>query len=647
MCGVAGILRQDSGSDQRSVLLAMSDAMLHRGPDASGIWQDDNVALAHRRLSILDLSEAGAQPMVARSARYVISFNGEIYNHGELRRQLEQSGPVQWKGHSDTEVLLEALDQWGWIPTLRATIGMFAILVWDRQDRKLLLARDRLGEKPLYYGVVNGGFVCASELHAFRQIPNWHPEVCLNALSGFMRNGYVTGAGTIYEGVFKLPPGHSLEVPLRFSDRFSPQPYWVPASESQSGIAGGEDGNLVERLEFLLEDAIRHQMVSDVPVGAFLSGGVDSTTVVALMQKNSGRKVQTFTIGFQDPQFDESGYAAEVARHLGTDHHSLDVTPADALATVADVHRVYDEPFADASQLPTMLVSRLASQSVKVVLSGDGADELFGGYNRYLITDRVWHRMQHIPLSLRQGMAACMQGISPRHWESMQRLGMRLWPSLGRQTQIGDKAHKFANLMAARDESELYGRITALWTDGEYPVLGVAGSGYSSLPIVGSSLCERMMRADTLSYLPDDILVKVDRAAMAVSLETRAPFLDHRIVEFAQQLPLGLKIRNGSSKWILRQVLYKYVPQQLVDRPKMGFGVPIGDWLRGPLRDWAESLLDEGRLREEGYLSPEKVRACWKDHLSGQRNFQYRLWAVLMFQSWLDSVGRNENAGRS
>lgn len=647
MCGVAGILRQDSNSDPRSVLVAMSDAMLHRGPDASGIWQDENVALAHRRLSILDLSEAGAQPMVARSGRYVISFNGEIYNHGELRRQLELTGPVPWKGHSDTEVLLEALDQWGWIPTLRSTVGMFAILVWDRQDRKLLLARDRLGEKPLYYGVVNGRFVCASELHAFRRIPNWKPDICLESLSGFMRNGYVTGAGTIYQGVFRLAPGHCLEVPSRFSDHFTSQPYWEPAIENQSRIAVGEDGSLVKCLELLLEDAISHQMVSDVPVGAFLSGGVDSTTVVALMQKNSSRKVQTFTIGFQDPQFDESVYAAEVARHLGTDHHSLEVTPADALAAVSDIPKVYDEPFADASQLPTMLVSRLASQSVKVALSGDGADELFGGYNRYLITDRVWHRLQHLPLSLRQGMATCMRGISPGRWERMQRLGARLLPSLGRQPQVGDKVLKFANLMAAGDESELYGRITALWADGEDPVLGVPRSGYSPLPIAGSTLCERMMRADTQAYLPDDILVKVDRAAMAVSLETRAPFLDHRIVEFAQRLPLSLKIRNGSSKWILRQVLYKHVPRQLVDRPKMGFGVPIGDWLRGPLREWAESLLDERRLREEGYLSPEKVRACWKEHLSGQRNFQYRLWAVLMFQSWLDSVGHNKNAGRS
>jgi len=646
MCGVAGILGQGSRTDLGQTVKLMSDAMVHRGPDGAGIWEDENVALAHRRLSILDLSEAGAQPMLARSGRYVISFNGEIYNHAELRRQLELRGPVPWRGHSDTEVILEAVDQWGCLRTLEAMVGMFAIIVWDRELRRLLLARDRLGEKPFYYGRVNGGFVCASELHAFRRIPGWSTGISRRSLSGFMRNGYVSGASTIYESVFRLPPGHFLEVCLDPSMDLTPLPYWTPVTDRDSQLQV-EDEMAVAQLETLLDEAVRHQMMSDVPVGAFLSGGVDSSTVVALMQKNSNRRVQTFTIGFNDPQFDESAYAAEVARHIGTDHVSLEISPKDALSVIADIPRIYDEPYADASQVPTILVSRLAARTVKVALSGDGADELFGGYNRYLVTNRVWNHLQRIPMPMRRGMSRMMQSISPGQWEGLQSMGGTFWGALKRQSQVGDKALKFANIIPACNESDLYGRITALWGSEENPVLGVDGHGYPDLPLGNWALCERMMRADTLAYLPDDILVKVDRAAMAVSLETRAPFLDHRVVEFAQRLPLNLKIKQGKSKWILRQILYKHVPKQLVDRPKMGFGVPIGDWLRGPLRDWAESLLDERRLREEGYLSPQQVRTCWKDHLSGQRNFQYRLWAVLMFQSWLESVGRIENAGRT
>jgi asparagine synthase (glutamine-hydrolysing) len=646
MCGVAGILRQGSRTDLGQAVKLMSDAMVHRGPDGAGIWEDENVALAHRRLSILDLSEAGAQPMLGRSGRFVISFNGEIYNHGELRRQLELRAPVRWRGHSDTEVILEAVDQWGSLRALESMVGMFAIIIWDRELRTLLLARDRLGEKPLYFGGVNGDFVCASELHAFRRIPGWGPCINRESLSGFMRNGYVSGINTIYQSVFRLPPGHFLEVSSDSSIDLTPQPYWTPVTDKGSQLQV-EDAQAVGQLEALLEDSIRHQMVSDVPVGAFLSGGVDSTTIVALMQKNSNRRVQTFTIGFKDPQFDESTYAAEVARYIGTDHVSLEISPQDALSVVADIPRVYDEPFADVSQLPTMLVSRLAARTVKVVLSGDGADELFGGYSRYLVANRVWNHLQRIPMPMRCGVSRIMQSISPGQWEGLQRMGGTFWGALKRQSQLGDKALKFGNIIPAHNESDLYGRITALWGSEENPVLGVVSHSYPDFPLGDWALCERMMRADTLGYLPDDILVKVDRAAMAVSLETRAPFLDHRVVEFAQRLPLDLKIKQGKTKWILRQILYKHVPSQLVDRPKMGFGVPIGNWLRGPLRDWAEHLLDERRLREEGYLSPYMVRACWKDHLSGQRNFQYRLWAVLMFQSWLESVGRIENAGRS
>lgn len=646
MCGVAGILRQGSRTDLGQAVKLMSDAMVHRGPDGAGIWEDENVALAHRRLSILDLSEAGVQPMLARSGRFVISFNGEIYNHGEIRRQLELRGPVRWRGHSDTEVILEAVDQWGSLRALEVMVGMFAIIIWDRELRRLLLARDRLGEKPLYFGRVNADFICASELHAFRRIPGWGPCINRESLSGFMRNGYVSGINTIYQSVFRLPPGHFLEVSSDSSMDLTPQPYWTPVTDRGSQLQV-QDAQAVIQLEALLEDSIRLQMVSDVPVGAFLSGGVDSTTIVALMQKNSNRRVQTFTIGFKDPQFDESTYAAEVARYIGTDHVSLEISPQDALSVIADIPRVYDEPFADASQLPTMLVSRLAARTVKVALSGDGADELFGGYSRYLVANRVWNHLQRIPMPMRSGVSRIMQSISPGQWEGLQRMGGTFWGALKRQSQLGDKALKFGNIIPARNESDLYGRITALWGSEENPVLGVDSHCYPDLPLGDWALCERMMRADTLAYLPDDILVKVDRAAMAVSLETRAPFLDHRVVEFAQRLPLDLKIKQGKTKWILRQILYKHVPSQLVDRPKMGFGVPIGNWLRGPLRDWAEHLLDERRLREEGYLSPYMVRACWKEHLSGQRNFQYRLWAVLMFQSWLESVGRIENEGRS
>ena len=617
----------------------MGEAIGHRGPDDSGVWldADGGIGLSHRRLSVLDLSPAGHQPMVSASGRYVIAFNGEIYNHLDLRRQLSDRA---WCGHSDTETLLAGFELWGIEQTLQATVGMFAIALWDRIDRSLILARDRLGEKPLYYGWQGGVFLFGSELKALKHHPSFQGEVDREALALYLRYSYVPAPRSIYRGMCKLAPGTLLRV--RAGDRQLPEPkqFWslkAVAEHGQREPFEGSDEEAVEALEGKLLESVRAQQIADVPLGAFLSGGIDSSTIVALMQSQSHRPVQTFTIGFQEVGYNEAEHARAVARHLGTDHTELYVTSAQALAVIPRLATLYDEPFADSSQIPTYLVSQMARAHVTVSLSGDAGDELFGGYTRYAMAARI---LQY-PKSLRKLLAGGLTSLSPLAWN---RLFSALAPVLPKSMRFvlpGDKAHKLASILEAESQEVIYRRLVSTWLAPEDVVLGskepstLLDDRASWANGVVFEHC--MMFLDAMTYLPDDILVKVDRAAMGVSLETRVPFLDHRVVEFAWQLPLAMKIRDGQGKWLLREVLYKYVPKELIERPKMGFGVPIDSWLRGPLRDWAEALLDETRLHKEGFFHPRPIREKWAEHLSGRRNWQYLIWNVLMFQAWQEA----------
>lgn len=644
MCGFSGFLIAGNGQvnfDFNDVLHQMADAIVHRGPDSDGYWSDveSGIGLAHRRLAIVDLSPAGAQPMTSASGRYVLAFNGEIYNHLLLRDVMEREGslPQHWRGHSDTETLLAGFELWGLETTLQRAIGMFAISVWDRKLQTLTLVRDRLGEKPLYYGWQGQGnraaFIFGSELSALRRHPAFQAEINRDSLALYMRHNCIGGSHSIYSGIKKLEPGQLLTV-----SRKSPSPivqtWWSGINIAKEGSVNHFSGSAIESvdmLEALLSNAIGQQMMADVPLGAFLSGGIDSSTVVALMQAQSSRPVKTFSIGFNEKGYNEAQHAKVVAKHLGTDHTELYVTPQQALAVIPRLPSLYSEPFADSSQIPTFLVSQLARQDVTVSLSGDGGDELFCGYTRYQMTANLWEKISRLPRPLRLAIARLISAIPPAGWDKLGN-GLSL-------PQLGDKLYKGVGLLGMGTVAELYRGMVSHWPDPAGIVLGAKEpasilSG-AELNLNGLSDVERMMALDMLSYLPDDILTKVDRAAMGVSLETRVPFLDHRVVEFAWTLPLDYKLRNGIAKWPLRQVLYRYVPQKLVERPKMGFGVPIGQWLRGPLREWAEDLLDEARLRQEGYFDPQPIRAKWAEHLSGKRNWQYHLWDVLMFQAWL------------
>jgi asparagine synthase (glutamine-hydrolysing) len=645
MCGLTGFLGGPLAlvRDEAEALLSrMGDAIIHRGPDSGGVWSDHACAigLAHRRLSIVDLSAAGAQPMVSHSGRYVIAFNGEIYNHLRIRDALERDGltGVPWRGSSDTETFLCGLEAWGLGPMLRRSIGMFAMAVWDRQERTLHLARDRIGEKPLYYGRIENeqgsAFVFGSELAALRRHPCFKSDIDRGALVSYLRHNYIGGEASIYKGIRKLPPGGMLSVSLARPDPVVH--HWWSGVDAVIRSAGerftGTATEAVDSLESLLRDAVGQQMVADVPLGAFLSGGLDSSTVVALMQSQSSRPVRTFSIGFNEPGYNEAEHAKAVAKHLGTDHTELYVTHEQARAVIPKLPSLYSEPFADSSQIPTFLVSELARRHVTVSLSGDAGDELFCGYNRYLLTSSIWSKAAILPRPVRMSMARAVLAIGTRRWDAI--------GGLFSMSLLGDKLHKGASLLSSRTISELYRSMVSHWDDPESVVLGATGSPSVlddlSQRLHGLGDIERMMALDLLTYLPDDILVKVDRAAMGVSLETRVPFLDHRVVEFAWSLPLSYKLRDGVTKWALREVLYRHVPRALMDRPKMGFGVPIGSWLRGPLRDWAETVLAEPRLRSEGFFNPAPIRRKWSEHLSGQRNWQYHLWDVLLFQAWLE-----------
>ena len=641
MCGIAGFIALASGPFDPQVARSMAQRLRHRGPDDEGLWFDPatGVALAQRRLSIIDLSPQGHQPMVSPRGRFVITFNGEIYNYRDIRQALDAETAIAWRGHSDTEVLVAAIEHWGLRPALERLVGMFAFAVWDREERTLSLARDRLGEKPLYYGRAGKAFAFASELKAFRALPGWSPEIDRGALALLLRHDYIPAPYAIYEGIAKLRPGHLLT--FRPDDGGEPgiAAYWdvnaVAARAAAAPFTGSRD-DAADGVEALLRQSIAGQMVADVPVGAFLSGGIDSSLVTALMQSLSTRPVRTFTIGFEQAAFNEAEHAKTIARHLGTDHTELYVSDREAEAVVPMLPGIYCEPFGDSSQIPTYLVSTLARQHVTVSLSGDGGDELFSGYDRYVDVARILGR---IPAALRRPLGALAALPPPAAYDRLASIMGPVLPARLR-TRTGERIHRAAGLLSRNGGDDLYLAICS-HCDPREAVLGgseppTAFTGLDMLPRRPGSI-ERMMHIDLLSYLPDDILVKVDRAAMAVSLETRVPMLDHRLVEFALSLPIEVLRSEGRSKWPLRHVLGKYVPREMFERPKMGFGVPLADWLRGSLRDWAEALLDERRLRAEGLLDAAWVRKHWEVFLAGQSSSLYVLWNILMFEAWYEA----------
>lgn len=637
MCGIAGVVtwRPEGGLGEQ--VERMIAPLVHRGPDDHGVWVDGEcgVGLGHRRLSILDLSPQGHQPMHSASGRYVIAYNGEIYNFAQIRDALIAAGKApQWHGHSDTEILLAAFDAWGVEASLRKTVGMFAIALWDREARTLTLARDRIGEKPLYYGIVRGQFVFGSELKAIQVAAGGELQVDRDVLAEFMQFSYIPSPKSIYTGIAKLAPGHVLTV-RSTADIGTPHPYWsldsVEQEQLRARLAGFGDNELINLVHDQLRDSIGLQMVSDVPLGAFLSGGVDSSTVVALMQSQSAKRVRTYTIGFHEGLFDEAPYARAVARHLGTEHTELYVTAKDAAEVIPQLPTIYDEPFADSSQIPTTLVSRLTRQHVTVSLSGDGGDELFAGYPRYQLTAALWHRVNGLPVAIRHAAAALLQTPSAQSWDRL----LGFLPASQRQRINGRRVHRLAQLLASQSLGEMYVRLMSQWQPEDGVVLGADGRRFSGIswPQVDDPV-GAMRRWDMGQYLPDDLLVKVDRAAMSASLESRAPLLDHRLVELAFALPQRMLVRDGVGKWVLRRVLDRYVPRELIERPKAGFSIPLGDWLRGPLRDWAEIHLDGSKLAEQGFLDAEKVSLMWRQHLSGSYDRSPYLWNVLMFQAW-------------
>ena len=644
MCGVCGIV--SAGRVDGAVLRAMSRTIAHRGPDDEGQWIDREagVGLGHRRLSIVDLSPLGHQPMESANGRWMLSYNGEIYNHLALRAELDAAGKGgTWRGHSDTETLLAAISAWGLETALRKSVGMFALALWDRQERILLLARDRFGEKPLYYGWAGGDFVFASELKAIRAHPRFENPVSRRALGLLAARAYVPAPLSIYERIYKLEPGCILavspaaaqaptdEAPRAGTDGgIALTRYWSYRDVMRRGYADpiGDEVEALERLETTLAEAIGGQSVADVPVGAFLSGGIDSSTVVALYQKYSSQPVRTFSIGFEEAGFNEAEYAKAVAAHFGTVHNERYVTVREAREVIPLLPAMYDEPFADSSQIPTYLVSRFAREQVTVALSGDGGDELFAGYNRHFAAPRLWRRLQMLPRPVRGLIGTPLSQLPPGVWN--------LAPGK-RQPHFGAKMQKALRIAgSARSFDDVYNSFLDEWSFEASPVLGAdgVGSGFDLDVAAGAPETVRMMYCDAVSYLPDDILCKVDRASMAVSLESRVPFLDHRVAELAARIPVSMKVRGGKGKHILRELLYREAPRALFERPKAGFAVPVGDWIKGALRPWAEDLLDPRRMAQEGYFDTARVQRRWQEHLSGRRDATPALWAVLMFQAW-------------
>jgi len=651
MCGISGYLdsaRQSTEEELRSTVLRMADTLRHRGPDDGGSWVDAHtgIALGHRRLSILDLSPQGHQPMRSACGRYVTVFNGEIYNFRALREELEQAGHA-FCGHSDTEVLLASLSRWGIEAAVRRFNGMFAFAVWDREAQRLSLVRDRLGEKPLYYGWMGQTFLFGSELKALRSHPGFKTEINRDSLALYLRHDYIPSPYSIYQGIEKLLPGTIATLAHDGAGwRLTAAPYWSAREASERGLREpftGSPQDAVLELDGLLSDAVKLRLESDVPLGAFLSGGLDSSMVVSLMQRQSARPVQTFTIGFWEPDFDEAPHARLVAKHLETEHTQLYVTPEEALAVIPRLPALYDEPFSDSSQIPTFLISELARRSVTVSLSGDGGDELFAGYNRYFIGRALWRNIGWVPSPVRHLASWSLGALSPGTWARLFDAASPLLPPRFRPRNPAVKVQKLAEILAVDTPDRMYLELVSHWRSpasvvigsSEPPTILTDRSQWAQLP----DFTQRMMYLDAVTYLPDDILVKVDRASMGVSLEVRVPFLDHRVFEFAWRLPLAMKIQNDEGKWLLRKLLARYVPRALTARPKMGFGVPIDLWLRGPLQDWAEALLDEARLRQEGFFHPERIRRMWGQHLARSRNWQAHLWTILMFQAWREKWG--------
>ena len=656
MCGIAGILLSPQAAAPRrlAAVAAMTATLHHRGPDGSGLWTDREagVALGHRRLAIVDLSEAGHQPMLSHGGDLIVTYNGEVYNGAGLRADLAARGH-RFRGHSDTEIMLAAFESFGVDAALRRFAGMFAFGLWSRRDRVLHLGRDALGKKPLYIALVEGALVFASELRAIRAFPGFQPTVDRAALAQLLRHGWVPDDHCIYEGVFKLPPGTTLSVRADELASSSPEqlrarvrPWWSLAETARAGQQNplaSTGAELETELDSLLRLVVRERMVADVPLGAFLSGGIDSAVVVALMQAQASRPVRTFTIGFDDAHYDEASDAARTARHLGTEHTEFHLTAADARAVIPDLPRIWDEPFADESQIPTLLVSQLARQHVTVALSGDGGDECFGGYSRHVLSARLAPLLR-VPAGLRGIAASGLDLLSADASDKLFRAARM--PASVRRALRGDQVQKLARALGAADEQALYGQLIALGPSSlalGSLALGPASASPESVPLL-SGVADRFMYRDMARYLPGDILAKLDRASMAVSLEARCPLLDRRVVEFAWRLPTAFKIRDGKGKWLLRRVLGRYLPEDLFERPKHGFNVPIGAWLRGPLREWAGDLLAEPRLRREGFLDPVRVQARWREHLGGRRDHACELWAVLMLQAWLDTANDQDLA---
>lgn len=648
MCGIAGVLDpgRTTGAARLSELAeAMADVLAHRGPDGAGVWSDPEagIALSHRRLAVVDLSEAGRQPMRSESGRYMLTFNGELYDHDAIRRRLEGRGHV-FRGTSDTEVLLAAIEEWGLESALQRTNAMFALALWDGRLRTLSLARDRLGEKPLYYGRAGRDIVFGSELRALRRHPEFRLDIDRRSIALYLRHTYVPAPYCIFEGAWKLPAGTILTVSSTVGPGGpEPVPFWSLRDAVERGVAtpfAGTAEEATDELAELLADSVGLRQQADVPVGAFLSGGVDSSVVVATAQASGSVPVRTFTIAMPDLALDESADAAAVAAHLGTQHTSVVLSAGDALELVPRLPVLYDEPFADPSELPTLLVSQVARRHVTVALSGDGGDEVFGGYNRHVFGPGAWRRLRPVPSWLRASAARGIVAVRPARWDAAGRWAGRVHPALD-LPNLGDKAHRLARVLRVADEHDLYLALASQWED----AAGLAGLAHepptlardpSCLPS-GAGLTETMLYLDTMMALADGMLCKVDRASMSVGLEARVPLLDHRIVELAWRLPMSMKIRGGRGKWVLRQVLDRHVPRAMVERPKMGFDPPIGAWLRGPLREWAGDLLAPSRLRAEGWLDPEPIRSKWEEHQRGVRNWDYDLWTVLQFQAWLDA----------
>ena len=640
MCGIAG-LWQKNEKNLKSRITKMTDTLSHRGPDDSGIYVDKKncIALGHRRLSILDLSPAGHQPMKSFSGRYIIVYNGEIYNYHEIKKELEIKYNIKFKSDSDTEIILSCIEIWGLKKSLQKFNGMFAFALWDKKIEKLYLVRDRIGIKPLYYGIQNKTLLFASELKAIRVNKSFQPILNRDALTLFFRHNYIPTPYSIYKGIKKLTPGYFVTIDKNLNMQL--ECYWDIYKITENNIKNLTTlsrKEAISRLENLLLDSVKKRMISDVPLGAFLSGGIDSSTIVALMQAQSNIPIKTFTIGFYEKKYNEATFAKEIAKYLKTDHTELYLTYQKAMEIIPKLPNIYDEPFSDSSQIPTFLISQLAHKDVTVSLSGDGGDELFGGYKRYFLTNKIWNKIKLLPHFIKRDIIKLISVIPPERWNTLLNNFNFIIPKKLHQTLYGDKLYKLLDILNKPSDSQLYKALISHW---KYPENLVINSKEPNTVFDNKKIdkninnfTDKMMFFDLITYLPDDILVKVDRASMSMGLETRVPILDHRIVEFSKKLPLSLKIKEQKSKWILRQILYKYVPKKLIERPKMGFGVPINDWIKGPLKEWAEDLLNENKLKQDGFLNFELIRKRWQEHINQKRNWGGWLWDVLMFQSW-------------